>query len=98
MKNKWFLLVLALILLVALSGCGSPNPMTNIPLEETGQIYGFWKGLWDGLTIIFAFLGSLLGYDINIYEVHNNGGLYNFGFMIGAGLFANSRTWLKIKI
>ncbi len=86
MKNKRFLLiVIVLLLVVLLSACGSPNPMTGIPLEETGKVYGFWNGLWDGFTAAFAFIGNLFGGNWGIYEVHNNGGWYNFGFLFGIG-------------
>jgi hypothetical protein len=30
---------------------------------------------------------SLFSKNVNVYEVHNNGSWYNFGFVLGAGLF-----------
>ena len=67
--------ILTLTALIALLfiGCGSTNP-----LEGTGGNYGFFSGLWDGVTILFAFLGKAIGMDVNIYEVANNGNWYNF--------------------
>jgi len=40
-------------------------------------------GLWNGLTIIISFIVSLFNSNVNIYQVVNNGGFYNFGFVIG---------------
>jgi hypothetical protein len=47
------------------------------------QLAGFWLGLWHGLISPITFLVSLFNDHVSIYEVHNNGGWYNFGFMIG---------------
>ncbi len=74
MKNT--ILIICVILLFA--GCGSTNP-----LEGSGQNFGFLSGIWDGFTILFAFVGKIFGMNINIYEVQNNGNWYNFGFIIG---------------
>jgi hypothetical protein len=83
-----------------LSSCGTENPLQNVPLEETGKVYGFWNGLWDGITAIFAFIGNLFGGHWSIYQVHNNGGWYNFGFLLGIGVFAgggSSTTIIKSR-
>jgi hypothetical protein len=32
-------------------------------------------------------VASLFKSNLNIYEVHNNGGLYNFGFLFGLACF-----------
>jgi hypothetical protein len=60
-------------------------------LEKTadggGKIAGFWMGIWHGLISPVTFIVSLFSKDVRLYEVHNNGGWYNFGFVVGAGLF-----------
>ena len=79
-----------LILLVGvLTGCGGPN---NVAHLHATHIHGFWKGLWDGMTACIAFIIHLFGGHTNIYEVHNNGGWYNFGFLIGIGAFAKGAS------
>ena len=90
MKNKKRLVLLVLLVFIMLlfTACVTENPMKNIPLEETNKVYGFWNGLWDGLTAIFAFIGNLFGGHFGVYQVHNNGGWYDFGFLIGIGAFA----------
>ena len=74
------LLLLALLLM---AGCAAgPNDFQGSPDEE-GDVAGFWNGLWHGIISPIAFIVSLFTDDVNIYDVHNNGGWYNFGFMIG---------------
>jgi len=36
----------------------------------------------------FTWLVSLFTKSVNFYEVHNNGGWYDFGFVLGAGILA----------
>lgn len=85
MKTGAVLCGLILAALV-LSGCAaSPNEMARTADQE-GQIAGFWQGLWQGIISPFAFLVSLFSDKVGIYEVHNNGGWYNFGFMLGVSI------------
>ena len=94
MKNKklFALFVLLVGLTLVLSACGTVNPMKNTPLEETGKVYGFWNGLWDGWTAVFAFIGNLFGGHYGVYQVHNNGNWYDFGFLLGVGAFAGGSS------
>lgn len=86
MSRQRIVIVVLGLLFVALfaTGCGSPNDTPNPPGTE---VAGFWNGLWDGFTAWFAFIFDLVGLgEYNIYEVHNNGGWYNFGFLLGIGV------------
>lgn len=75
---RWLALVAVLALVCA--GCGSVNEAVN----QGGP--GFWNGLWDGWTAPWAFLGDLLGIgEWGVYSVHNSGGWYDFGFLLGVG-------------
>jgi len=47
---------------------------------------GFWAGLWHGLVSPIAFFVSLFKPGVRIYEVHNRGPLYDFGFIIGVSI------------
>ena len=47
-------------------------------------VAGFWMGLWHGLICVVTFVVSLFNPTVQIYEVHNNGAWYNFGFLLGA--------------
>ncbi len=82
MKRRWILVVLAL-LLVLLAGCApGPNSAVNTANEE-GKIGGFWEGLWNGVIAPVTFIISLFSDNVHMYEIHNNGGWYNFGFLLG---------------
>jgi hypothetical protein len=67
-----------------LAGCAAgPNDVATV---GSTQLAGFWLGLWHGLISPITFLVSLFNDHVSIYEVHNNGGWYNFGFMIGVSV------------
>jgi hypothetical protein len=85
MKRVLMLGMLVLVLLM-LAGCAAgPNEMTNSPDEE-GKVAGFWQGLWHGIIAPITFIISLFSDTVNVYEVHNNGGWYTFGFLLGLGV------------
>jgi hypothetical protein len=82
MRKILVILVMALILFT-LTGCvAGPNALSNTPNEE-GKVAGFWQGLWQGFIAPFTFIISLFSDKVHMYEVHNNGGWYNFGFLFG---------------
>jgi hypothetical protein len=56
--------------------------------EPNTQPAGFWGGLWHGMIAPITFLVSLLADGVSIYETHNNGRWYEFGFMLGIGAYA----------
>ncbi len=82
MKGKNVLVVLALVLLVLASCAPGPNTLARTPDEE-GDVAGFWWGLWHGIIAPITFVISLFSDNVHIYEVHNNGGWYNFGYLLG---------------
>lgn len=82
MKGKNVLVVLALVLLVLASCAPGPNTLARTPDEE-GDVAGFWWGLWHGIIVPITFVISLFSDNVHIYEVHNNGGWYNFGYLLG---------------
>jgi len=83
-KNIYILLILPILL----SGCADVSPHVSDCI--TSNPYGFWSGLWHGWISVFAFIGSLFTDDIAVYAYNNNGGWYNFGFLLGAGAFSFS--------
>src|SRR5438445_6677001 len=71
--------------LIVTAGCAVKfNPLTGTP-ADSGETAGFLLGLWHGLIMPFAFVASLFLDNVSIYEVHNNGGWYNFGYLLGLG-------------
>ncbi len=81
----WALLVLALMVIVTSCAAG-PNSAVDIPSAE-GDVAGFWLGLWHGTITPITFIISLFSDTVGVYEVHNSGGWYDFGFLLGAGFF-----------
>ncbi|MFI5612053.1 hypothetical protein [Amycolatopsis sp. NPDC051903] len=69
-----------------LTSCAAgANPATGTPPDA-----GFWLGLWHGLICPITFLVSLFDDHVGIYEVHNNGHLYDFGFVLGVVVVAGA--------
>jgi len=80
-------LILILLLLVSLTACApGPNNLKGTP-NEKNSVAGFWLGLWQGFIAPFVFVISLFKNGLNIYEVHNNGAWYNFGYLFGLACF-----------
>jgi hypothetical protein len=77
------LLLVALAALLLAACAAGPNPAAGVAAED-GSVAGFWLGLWHGVIAPITFVISLFSDGVNVYEVHNNGGWYNFGFVIGA--------------
>ncbi len=81
------ILGILLVLIFVFSSCvAGPNELEKKPNNE-GKIAGFWKGLWHGLIAPITFIISIFTKTVRLYEVHNSGFWYNFGFVLGAGLF-----------
>ena len=80
-------MVIGILLLMALLvGCApGPNVTAGVP-DEKGEIAGFWTGLWHGFASPVMFIISLFNKSVEVYEVHNNGGWYSFGFLLGASI------------
>jgi hypothetical protein len=63
--------------ILAVAGPGSKYQVPG------GHPAGFWAGVWHGLISPITFVVSLFSPDVRIYEIHNRGRLYDFGFIIG---------------
>ncbi len=82
-------LVLLFGVLISLSGCADDPDFTEAALRDP---VGFWHGLWHGIISPISFVISLFDSDVAIYAIYNNGGWYDFGFVLGAGiLFGGSQ-------
>lgn len=88
---KRFVIPVVLVLAVLLlAGCAAgPNSAAGTP-DGNGDVAGFWMGLWHGFIVLFSFILSLFRDGVEVYEVHNNGGWYNFGFLLGVMTFFGS--------
>jgi hypothetical protein len=83
-RSRTVLLALVVVGGAALSAC-APGP-NNVAEVSAPHIAGFWLGLWHGIIVPVTFVVSLFNDNVSIYDVHNNGNWYNFGFVVGASL------------
>lgn len=76
--NKTIIFILLVILLMmTLSSC-VPGDGYNTVQKPAGFFFGIWHGWIAPISLII----SIFNHNINIYEVHNTGFWYNFGFYI----------------
>ena len=85
---RTFLILLVLILFLSMLVACAPgaNQLKGKPGDQHA-VAGFWLGLWQGFIAPFVFVVSLFTSNLNIYETHNNGALYNFGYLFGLACF-----------
>jgi hypothetical protein len=86
MKKRLIILVIVLAATVLLGCTAGPNTLEQSKIVQD-KPSGFLLGIWHGLISLFTFIISLFSDKINVYEVYNNGGWYNFGFIIGISIF-----------
>jgi hypothetical protein len=84
-RSVLFVLVLAAALVLASCAPG-PNSAEKTA-DAGGHTAGFFLGLWHGFISPVTFVISVFTKNVRFYEIHNNGTWYNFGFVLGAGLF-----------
>jgi hypothetical protein len=87
MKSSVALFVIVLLLVNILAGCAPGPNVSKGTASEHNAVVGFWLGLWQGFIAPFVFMVSLFKNNLNIYEVHNNGAWYNFGYLFGLACF-----------
>lgn len=73
-----------LISLIVLSSCAYGTGI-HCESETITDIYGFWGGFWHGIILPFSWVGTLFSDEMVIYAVNNNGGWYDFGFVLALG-------------
>jgi hypothetical protein len=85
MLKAQIILAVVLLAMVLVACAAGPNPELG-KAASGGDPAGFFAGLWHGFISPVTFLISLFTKDVNIYEVHNDGNWYDFGFVLGAGI------------
>ena len=97
-KKRLFLVSITILGILLLAGCAAgTNPTVDV-VNAAGKSAGFWSGLWHGLISCVTFIISLFSDNVNVYEVHNSGNWYDFGFMLGVStIFGGSARGAKWK-
>jgi hypothetical protein len=73
-----------------------PGPGSKYQAPE-GQPAGFWAGVWHGSIAPISFLVSLWQDSVGVYETHNVGKWYNFGFILGAAMAFGGKRVVVVK-
>ncbi|MBC8004165.1 MAG: hypothetical protein H7X84_01730 [Verrucomicrobia bacterium] len=81
-KNLFTVSVFVLFAILLFSSCAE---VQNIESCRSGEPYGFLGGLWHGVIAPVSFVLGLFMDDVAVWAVNNNGGWYEFGFLIGVG-------------
>lgn len=76
---------LMMVAVFILTGCARQSGWV---VDESAP--GFLMGLWHGWIAPFALVAHLFDSSVAIYSVPNNGGWYDFGFLLGIGAFGGS--------
>jgi hypothetical protein len=79
-KKLPIILLCVFILILVTSSCAPGNTRYD------DKPAGFWAGLWHGFICVITFIISLFSKTVEMFEVNNNGGWYNFGFLFGASI------------
>ena len=82
MKNTKYLTLLIVLITLFLCGCAHTVNISEC-IDSNSEPAGFWLGTWHGMIMFFSFIGSLFNDNITIYEINNNGIMYNFGYVGG---------------
>jgi hypothetical protein len=79
------LLLVGIVLVLAACSAGV-NPDVGTHPAVIDHPAGFWLGLWHGFIAPVTFVISLFKDSVNVYEVHNSGNWYDFGFVFGLSM------------
>lgn len=77
------------IITAALLVSGCADTVTFQQAIDTNPV-GFLHGLWHGMILPFSWVVSLFSEGTSVYAIYNNGGWYDFGFILGCGVLGGS--------
>mgnify|MGYP000958667620 FL=1 len=81
--NNHSILTFGIFLLLIIGGCADA---VQVEFAENIKTFGFLHGLLHGLIAPISFVISLFDESVAMYAINNNGGWYNFGFLLGASV------------
>jgi hypothetical protein len=62
-----------------------PNPLVN-KADAHDRVAGILLGLWHGFISPVTLVLSFINPNVQMYEVHNDGSVYNLGFFLGVAI------------
>lgn len=69
----------AIVIGAFLTACAAGDPRFTAEAPA-----GFWVGLWHGMISLVTLAVGIFAEGVEVYERHNTGGWYDFGFLFGA--------------
>lgn len=95
MKTKLMYSVLILATVFLMSSCTAEVTPINECIQR--EPFGFWYGVWHGMIMPITLIISFFSDTVTIYEISNNGGWYNTGFVIGTSLLSGGGATASSK-
>jgi hypothetical protein len=77
-NDRLVTLLIAVPFLLLLTSCAAGDPKFTQDAPA-----GFLYGLWHGMIALITLVIHIFNENVAFYEVHNTGGWYDFGFMMG---------------
>ena len=71
-----------------------PNPEIDKP-GAGGHVAGVLLGVWHGVISPITLIVSFFNRNIQMYEVHNDGSMYNLGFFLGLAILVFGLGFLR---
>ena len=75
---RLFKLIIFITFLLLLASCAAGD--TQFTQDNPA---GFWFGLWHGFIAVISLIIHIFNDSVAVYEIHNTGGWYDFGFLMG---------------
>lgn len=80
--TKDFKIIIIALTTFVLASCAAGDPRFQVDNPAD-----FWMGIWHGAISFVALVIHIFNADVQVYEVSNTGGWYDFGFLIGVAMF-----------
>ena len=77
-SSRLFKLLVLIPFLLLLTSCTAGDPQFT-----QDNPAGFWYGLWHGIIAVITLIIHVFNENVAVYEIHNTGGWYDLGFLMG---------------
>ncbi len=91
--KRYSVFLLPILFLFFLTSCTAGDAQFT-----TENPAGFWYGLWHGIIAVITLIIHVFNDSVLVYEIHNSGGWYDFGFLLGViTIWSGGSCHLKCK-